>query len=257
MPTHRRRSATITSASASTASGATHDKFRRKQGAFDASLAGIRLCRDRGLKVGVRFTMTQDNAHDLPGLLKLVEDEGVDRFYFSHLNYAGRGNKNRKDDALHQMTRERHGPAVRHLLGVPAARAWTRNSPPATTTPTACTSCTGCEALSREGRHICGQAGAVGRQFLGVNVANIDNLGNVHPDTMWWHHTLGNVRERPFLARSGWTPADPLMAGLKASRARSAAAAAPASISTSAAATPACAPSSSPAIRGRKTRAAT
>ena len=31
--------------------------------------------------------------------LKLVEDEGIDRFYFSHLNYAGRGNKNRKDDA--------------------------------------------------------------------------------------------------------------------------------------------------------------
>ena len=81
--------------------GATHDKFRRMQGAFDLSLAGIRLCRDAGLKVGVRFTMTQDNHQDLPGLLKLVEDEGVDRFYFSHLNYAGRGNKNRKDDAQH------------------------------------------------------------------------------------------------------------------------------------------------------------
>jgi hypothetical protein len=85
--------------------GATHDKFRRMQGAFDLSLAGIRLCREAGLKVGVRYTMTQDNFQDLPGLLELVEDEGIDRFYFSHLNYAGRGNKNRKDDALHQMTR--------------------------------------------------------------------------------------------------------------------------------------------------------
>ncbi|MGB9193362.1 MAG: radical SAM protein, partial [Azonexus sp.] len=62
--------------------GATHDKFRRLDGAFDASLKGIRLCRDLGLKIGVRFTMTQDNAHDLPGLLKLVEDEGIYRFYF-------------------------------------------------------------------------------------------------------------------------------------------------------------------------------
>jgi MoaA/NifB/PqqE/SkfB family radical SAM enzyme len=86
--------------------GATHDKFRRLDGAFEASLKGIRLCRDLGLKIGVRFTMTQDNAHDLPGLLKLVEDEGIDRFYFSHLNYAGRGNKNRKDDAQHQLTRQ-------------------------------------------------------------------------------------------------------------------------------------------------------
>ncbi len=38
-------------------------------------------------------------------LLRLVDDEGIDRFYFSHLNYAGRGNKNREDDAHHQMTR--------------------------------------------------------------------------------------------------------------------------------------------------------
>ena len=52
----------------------THDKFRRLDGAFEASLKGIRLCRDLGLKIGVRFTMTQDNAHDLPALLKLVED---------------------------------------------------------------------------------------------------------------------------------------------------------------------------------------
>ena len=33
-----------------------------------------------------------------------------------------------------------------------------------------------------------------------MNVANIDNLGNVHPDTYWWDYTLGNVRERPFSA---------------------------------------------------------
>ena len=83
----------------------THDRFRRKAGAFAASLAGIRLCRDLGLKVGVRYTMTQDNAHDFEALLRLVEREGIDRFYFSHLNYAGRGNKNRKDDAQYQLTR--------------------------------------------------------------------------------------------------------------------------------------------------------
>jgi MoaA/NifB/PqqE/SkfB family radical SAM enzyme len=57
----------------------------------------------------------------------------------------------------------------------------------------------------------------LGRQFQsGVNVANIDNLGNVHPDTMWWHHDLGNVRERPFSADLDADTSDPLMAGLKA-----------------------------------------
>ena len=72
--------------------GETHDKFRRQEGAFAASLAGIRQCRELDLKIGVRYTMTQDNAKDLPGLLELVDAEGIDRFYFSHLNYAGRGN---------------------------------------------------------------------------------------------------------------------------------------------------------------------
>lgn len=85
--------------------GATHDRFRQMSGAYEASLHGIRLCRDLGLKIGVRFTMTQENAHDLPQLLRLVEEEGIDRFYFSHLNYAGRGNKNRRQDAQHQLTR--------------------------------------------------------------------------------------------------------------------------------------------------------
>jgi len=53
-----------------------------------------------------------------------------------------------------------------------------------------------------------------GGNASGVNVANIDNLGSVHPDTMWWHLSLGNVRERPFSAI--WSaPANPLLAGLR------------------------------------------
>jgi radical SAM protein with 4Fe4S-binding SPASM domain len=53
-----------------------------------------------------------------------------------------------------------------------------------------------------------------GGNASGVNIANIDNLGNVHPDTMWWDYDLGNVRDRPFSAIWSDT-SDPLMAGLK------------------------------------------
>jgi hypothetical protein len=36
-----------------------------------------------------------------------MRDEGVDKFYFSHLNYAGRGNIHRgKDAQLHLATRD-------------------------------------------------------------------------------------------------------------------------------------------------------
>jgi radical SAM protein with 4Fe4S-binding SPASM domain len=54
-----------------------------------------------------------------------------------------------------------------------------------------------------------------GGNASGVNVANIDNLGNVHPDTFWWHYGLGNVRDRPF-SEIWRDTSDPIMAGLKA-----------------------------------------
>ncbi|KAB2839844.1 MAG: heme d1 biosynthesis radical SAM protein NirJ, partial [Burkholderiales bacterium] len=195
--------------------GATHDKFRRMPLAFEKSLRGIQLCRDAGLKIGVRFTMTQDNAHDLPGLLKLVEDEGIDRFYFSHLNYAGRGNKNRKTDAHHQMTR-----TAMDLLFDTCWDYFQRGLKKEFTTGN--NDADGVYFYYWVLRHFPERAAHLraklvqwGGNSSGVNVANIDNLGNVHPDTMWWHHTLGNVRERPF--SKIWTDiSDPIMAGLKA-----------------------------------------
>ena len=193
----------------------THDKFRRMEGAFDASLAGIRLCRDLGLKVGVRFTMTQDNAHDLPALLGLVEEEGIDRFYFSHLNYAGRGNKNRKDDAQYHLTRW-----AMDLLFDTCWRYQQRGLNKEFTSGN--NDADGVYLLYWVRRHfphlerpIRAKLAQWGGNSSGVNVANIDNLGNVHPDTMWWHYSLGNVRERRF--SDIWRDtSDPLMAGLKA-----------------------------------------
>lgn len=194
---------------------ATHDKFRRLEGAFDKSMHGIRLCKARGIKVGIRFTLTQDNAHDLPALLQLMEDEGLDKFYLSHLNYAGRGNRNRRDDAFHQTTRaamdllfdtcwrdQQAGRPKEFVTGNNDADGvylllWVRKNFP-----------------QRE-KHIRAKLEQWGGNSSGVNVANIDNLGNVHPDTMWWNYTLGNVRERPF--SDIWTDtSDPIMAGLKA-----------------------------------------
>ncbi|MDD3449948.1 MAG: heme d1 biosynthesis radical SAM protein NirJ [Gammaproteobacteria bacterium] len=193
----------------------THDRFRRKEGAFREALRGVRLCRERGLKVGLRFTLTRDNAHDLPALLDLMEAEEVDKFYLSHLNYAGRGNKNRGDDAVHRMTRDamdllfdtawrqiQAGRPREYVTGNNDADGvyllhWARSRFPARVVA-------GLEERLRRW----------GGNASGVNVANIDNLGHVHPDTMWWHHDLGSVRERPF--SDIWMDTrDPLMAGLK------------------------------------------
>ena len=194
--------------------GAVHDRFRRQDGAFDRSLKGVRLLHGRGVKVGLRYTMTALNADELPALLALMHSEGAEKFYFSHLNYAGRGNIHRAKDAHFEATRKaldllfetawrdaREGLAREYVTGNNDADAvyllhWVR-------------------------RHLPQWAGALeahlvawGGNSSGVNVANIDNLGVVHPDTMWWHHSLGSVRERPFSAI--WQDSgDALMAGLK------------------------------------------
>ncbi len=192
----------------------THDKFRRLEGAFEKSMHGIRLCRDRGLKVGLRFTMTQDNAHELDPILDLLDQEGIDRFYFSHLNYAGRGNHNRKDDAFFQMTRKAMDSLFRRCLeGIENGREKefvTGNN-----------DADGVYLLKWMERHFPDHAAHMrgklvqwGGNASGVNVANIDNVGEVHPDTMWWHYNLGNVKERPFSEIWADT-SDPLMAGLK------------------------------------------
>ncbi len=193
---------------------ATHDKFRRKEGAFDASIRGIELCHDRGIKVGLRFTMTQDNARELPELLALMDELAVDKFYLSHLNYAGRGDRNRKSDVVHQTTR--------WAMDLLFERCW-RDVEAGRDTEfvTGNNDADGVYLLGWVREHFPQRLDHVrtrlvqwGGNSSGVNVANIDNLGNVHPDTFWWHYNLGNVRERPF--SEIWTDvSDPLMAGLK------------------------------------------
>jgi heme d1 biosynthesis radical SAM protein NirJ len=196
--------------------GETHDRFRRKPGAFEAALAGIRRCRDAGAKVGVRFTLTQDNAAELAGLLDLTEAEGIDKFYLSHLNYAGRGHINRRRDAEFRAARRaldalfarcwddvRRGGEREFVTGNNDADGvyllhWVRRHVP-----------------QADHGHLRAKLAEWGGNASGVNVANIDNLGNVHPDTMWWDCTLGNVRSRPFSAI--WPDTrHPIMAGLKA-----------------------------------------
>jgi Fe-coproporphyrin III synthase len=83
----------------------THDRFRGVKGAFDATLKGIRICRDAGIKVGVRFTMNRKNAADIPAVFDLIEEEEIPRACFYHLVYTGRGSELIDEDLSHEETR--------------------------------------------------------------------------------------------------------------------------------------------------------
>ncbi|WP_454762788.1 heme d1 biosynthesis radical SAM protein NirJ [Cupriavidus campinensis] len=194
---------------------ATHDRFRRCAGAFGQALAGLRAARAAGLRVGVRMTLTEANAAELPALVALTEAEGIDKFYLSHFNYAGRGRGHQGDNARHAGTRAAMDWLFEHV--------WARaQQGRAGDFVTGNNDADGVYLLHWIARRHPGRVADMRRRLedwggnaTGLNVANIDNLGNVHPDTMWWQVTLGNVRERPF----GEIWADrshPLMAGLAA-----------------------------------------
>lgn len=83
----------------------THDLFRGRKGAFAAAMRGIRICRDTGIKVGVRFTMNRRNAADIGAIFDLLEKENIPRVCFYHLVYAGRGSELMAEDLSHGETR--------------------------------------------------------------------------------------------------------------------------------------------------------
>jgi len=193
---------------------ATNDWFRGKEGAFDQGLAGVRACKERDIKVGLRFTLTEENAAQLPALLDLCENEGVDKFYLSHLVYAGRGDKHRGDDAGWGRSR-----AAMDLL---IDRAWdaASNDRPFEIV----TGNNDADAVyflrwaqtrfaEDSVSHVRDHLSAWGGNSSGVGVANIDPQGNVHPDTYWSDYTVGNVKQEPF--SSIWTGEDPMLAQLR------------------------------------------
>ena len=194
--------------------GATNDMFRGHKGAFDKAMAGFRNCRAVGQRVGLRMTLTKRNCQDLDEIFDFIEAEGIDRACFYHLVYSGRGNS--KDDVTPDVSRmamdtilrrtkdfaergknieiftvDNHADApylylkLREENPEQAADAW--------------------ELMKWNGG---------GLYSSGVGIADVDFLGNVHPDQFWMSHTLGNVKERPF--SEIWRDlSDPLLAGLR------------------------------------------
>ncbi len=175
-----------------------HDKVRGHKGAFDEALAGIRRCRDRGVKVGIRFTLHRKNADQLPDVLDLLESEEIPRFCMYHLAYAGRGDRMRRFDLdpgetrsaveyLFQRVRELQRRGVhKEILTVDnhADSAYLylrlREEEP---------------ERAEEARRLLAFNG--GNQS-GIGITSIDPLGNVHADQFSWRYSFGNVRERPF-----------------------------------------------------------
>lgn len=177
---------------------ATHDKVRGAKGAFEEALAGIRRCRNAGIKVGVRFTLHAKNVQDLPQILDLLETENIPRFCMYHLAYAGRGSLIQRFDLEPSETRN----AVAYLFErVKDFHARGIGKEVLTVDNHADSA-----YLYLQMREDNPERAAEVIQLLrwnggnqsGIAITSIDPLGEVHADQFSWRYTFGNVKERPF-----------------------------------------------------------
>lgn len=179
---------------------AVHDEWRQLKGSFAASLRAVDLCRQHDIRVGLRTTLTQHSYPQLPALLALMREHDVQKFYLSHLNYSGRGkrSRSRKADAHHQMTRD----AMQQLF----AQAWDDVQNGRETDFVSGNNDADAVLLLQwvethlphHRERLEGMLRAWGGNASGSGIANIDNIGDVHPDTYWWQHSVGNVRRQSF-----------------------------------------------------------
>jgi radical SAM protein with 4Fe4S-binding SPASM domain len=175
-----------------------HDTFRRRAGAFEAAWQGLHHARAAGIRGGLRFTVTRLNVGELPAVLAMAAEEGVERFCMYHLVYAGRaasiadtdldpGERRELIGWLARRTRELHSQGANmevlttdnHADGIYLYRLLRAEDP-----------ARGAEVLELLSMH--GGCSA-GRKF-----ANVDARGEVHACQFWGHVSLGSVRERPF-----------------------------------------------------------
>ncbi len=173
-----------------------HDAFRGKRGAFEKSMRALRLCLERGIKVGLRFTLTPFTSKSLPFIFQLVEEERIPKLYISHLVYSGRAKRltdlEKRDyrkwvDFIVEKSFEyvEKGKGIDVVTGNNEADAvvlyaeFKRRHPD----------------LAEEFYE---RLRVWGGNQAGVRLANIDFRGNLKPDPFFFH-PLGNLRERSFV----------------------------------------------------------
>ena len=195
----------------------THDKFRGVTGAFDAAMAGLKTCREAGMKVGLRFTINKKNAGEIPEIFTLLKQEDIGRICFYHLVYVGRGNNLIEEDLSRQETRKTVD------LIIDATKRMHDNSRPVEVL-TVDNHADGVYLYLRLLREDPERAKNVfdllkmnGGNSSGNGIGCISWDGSVHADQFWRHYSFGNVRERPF--SEIWTDLkNPLMKQLKSKK---------------------------------------
>ena len=177
---------------------AIHDAFRRHPGAYRKSLAAIRRLRDRGVKVGLRVTMTRDNVAAIPAIFDLMRAERVPRICLYHLVYTGRGKEIAATDLNHAEAR-----AALETILAETRKCFDAGFPvEVLTVDNHCDGVALYLKMKAEGHPNADKVLELltlnGGNSSGEGIGCISWDGTVYPDQFWRNHPVGNVLEKPF-----------------------------------------------------------
>jgi len=185
---------------------ANHDKFRGMKGAFDASMRAIEACKDAGLKVGLRFTLTRTNRLDLPWLFDLMEERGVPRLCVYHLAPTGRGARLKGFVPSVEETRESMDLIFDRTLELAKRGLHPDVLTADNHADAAYLSLRIARTDPERGESVHRLLSWNGGNGSGKAIACIAPNGDVYPDQFWRWRTVGNIRKRPFSSIYGDDP---------------------------------------------------
>jgi len=175
-----------------------HDEFRQQAGSFAGAMAGIANCRKAGVRTGIRFTITKQNAKYVSGVFDTAAETGVRRICFYHLICAGRAEGMDAERPSREQTREaldtiidRTREAVQkglvdevltvdnHADGPYLLMRMRREDSP----------------LYEKARDLLLRRGG---NKVGEKIACVGWDGQMYADQFWRNYSLGNIKDRSF-----------------------------------------------------------
>jgi radical SAM protein with 4Fe4S-binding SPASM domain len=171
----------------------THDKFRGASGSFAAAINAVKFCKNAGLKVGLRFTITNLNYYQVRDIFALAAKLNVKRICFYHLISAGQAARSNL-----KCTNEQIRQALNDILD--CAQSYAAKG--ITEVLTVGNHADGPFILNRlkqENSPLYEKSLSLLQKFggnkIGTKLFAIDPQGNVHPDQFWQNFSLGNITE--------------------------------------------------------------
>jgi radical SAM protein with 4Fe4S-binding SPASM domain len=183
-----------------------HDAFRQSAGCFKAALAGVENCQKAGLKTGLRFTITKQNADKIPAVFDIAASANIRRICFYHLVKAGRAKKMTDNKLTAVETRhavdtiiEKTKEFVQKKLVDEVLTVGNHADGPYLLLKLTAQTAGNVRVTSDERRATAQRLLlANGGNKIGEKIASVGWDGSVYPDQFWRNYSLGNVKDKTF-----------------------------------------------------------